>query len=107
MCYLDQFDKAPEQVRIRVRFYEQRTGEAGSISARGRVSGDDWHVATGGKRKDGGDIFVEEGRRQQMNFSEHSVIATAGQAAYIVAGKEIPLEIFHTDPISEGSRFFR
>lgn len=89
-AYLDQFDKPPEQVRIRVRFYEQRTGEAGSISARGRVSGDDWHVATGGKRKDGGDIFVEEGRRQQMNFSEHAVIATAGQAAYIVAGKEIP-----------------
>lgn len=89
-AYLDQFDKPLEQVRIRVRFYEQRTGEAGSISARGRVSGDDWHVATGGKRKDGGDIFVEEGRRQQMNFSEHAVIATAGQAAYIVAGKEIP-----------------
>jgi hypothetical protein len=89
-AYLDQFDKAPEQVRIRVRFYEQRTGETGSISARGRVSGDDWQVATGGKRKDGADISVEEGRRQRTNFSEHAVIATAGQAAYIVAGKEIP-----------------
>lgn len=89
-AYLDQFDKPPEQVRIRVRFYEQRTGEAGSISARGRVSGDDWHAATGGRRKDGAEISVEEGRRQQANFSEHSVIATTGQAAYIVAGKEIP-----------------
>ena len=89
-AYLDQFDKPLEQVRIRVRFYEQRSGEAGSVSARGRVSGDDWHAATGGRRKDGADISVEEGRRQRTNFSEHSVIATAGQAAYIIAGKEIP-----------------
>ena len=89
-AYLDQFDKPLEQVRIRVRFYEQRSGEAGSVSARGRVSGDDWHAATGGRRKDGADISVEEGRRHRTNFSEHSVIATAGQAAYIIAGKEIP-----------------
>ncbi len=89
-AYLDQFDKPLEQVRIRVRFYEQRSGEAGSVSARGRVSGDDWHAATGGRRKDGADISVEEGRRQRTNFSEYSVIATAGQAAYIIAGKEIP-----------------
>jgi len=89
-AYLAKFDKPLEQVRIRVRFYEQRSGEAGSASARGRISGDDWHVTTGAKRKDGADISVEEGRRQRTNFSEHSVIATAGQAAYIIAGKEIP-----------------
>jgi type II secretory pathway component GspD/PulD (secretin) len=88
--YLGQFDKPLEQVRIRVRFYEQRVGEAGSASARGRASGDDWQVATGGRKKDGADISVEGGRRRQTNFSEHSVIATAGQAAYILAGKEIP-----------------
>ena len=89
-AYLDHFDKPLEQVRIRVRFYEQRSGEAGSVSARGRVSGDDWHAATGGRRKDGADISVKEGRRHRTNFSEHSVIAAAGQAAYIIAGKEIP-----------------
>ncbi|MGB5749758.1 MAG: secretin N-terminal domain-containing protein [Desulfobacterales bacterium] len=88
--YLGQFDKPLEQVRIRVRFYEKRAGEAGTASARGRVSGEDWKVATGGRRKDGVDISVEGGHRQQTNFSEHSVIATAGQAAYIIAGKEIP-----------------
>ena len=89
-AYLGHFDKPLEQVRIRVRFYEQRAGEAGSASARGRASGDDWEVATGGRKKDGADISVEGGHRRQTNFSEHSVIATAGQAAYIVAGKEIP-----------------
>jgi len=89
-AYLDQFDKPLDQVRIRVRFYEQRTGEVGSASARGRVSGEDWHVATGGRRKDGADISVEKARRHRTNFSEHSIIATAGQVAYIVAGKEIP-----------------
>jgi len=89
-AYLGQFDKPLEQVRIRVRFYEKRSGEAGTASARGRASGEDWQVATGGRRKDGVDISVESGRRQQTNFSEHAVIATAGQAAYIIAGKEIP-----------------
>jgi type II secretory pathway component GspD/PulD (secretin) len=89
-AYLDNFDKPLEQVRIRVRFYERRAGESGAVSARGRISGDDWHASAGGRRKDGADISVEEGRRRRTNFSEHSVIATAGQAAYIVAGKEIP-----------------
>ena len=89
-AYLGQFDKPLEQVRIRVRFYENRAGEAGTASARGRASGEDWQVVTGGRRKDGADISIEGGRRQQTNFSEHSVIATAGQAAYIIAGKEIP-----------------
>jgi len=89
-AYLAEFDKALEQVRIRVRFYEQRTAEAGAATARGRVSGDDWHASVGGRRQDGADISVEETRRQRTNFSEHAVIATAGQAAYIIAGKEIP-----------------
>jgi len=89
-AYLGQFDKPIEQVRIRVRFFEHRSGETGSATSRGRASGDGWQVATSGRRKDGADISVEGGRRQQTNFSEHSVIATAGQAAYIIAGKEIP-----------------
>ena len=89
-AYLAQFDIPLEQVRIRVRFYEQRAGEAGSASARGRVSGEDWHAAAGGRRKDGADISIKDGRRQRSNFSEHTVIATAGQAAYIIAGKEVP-----------------
>ncbi len=95
--YLDQFDKPLEQIRIRVRFYEQRTGEAGSVSARARVSGEDWHAATGGRRKDGADITLEEARRYRTNFSEHAVIASAGQAAYIIAGKEVPYHERWTD----------
>ena len=76
--YLAEFDIPLEQVRIRVRFYEQRSGEAGSATVRGRVSGDDWHASVGGRRKDGADISVEAGRRRRTNFSEHAVIATAG-----------------------------
>ena len=88
--YLAQFDIPLEQVRIRVRFYENRVGTEGSVQARGRVSGDDWHASVGGRRKDGADIEVEESRLRRSNFSEQSVIATAGQPAYIIAGKEIP-----------------
>jgi len=89
-AYLAKFDIPLEQVRIRVRFYEQRAGEAGSVSVRGRVSDEDWHAAAGGRKKDGADISLRQGRRQRTNFSEHAVIATAGQAAYIIAGKEVP-----------------
>jgi type II secretory pathway component HofQ len=89
-AYLAEFDKPLEQVRIRVRFYEQQAAEAGSAAVRARISGDDRQAAVGGRRKDGADIFVEEARRHRTNFSEHAVIATAGQAAYIIAGKEIP-----------------
>jgi len=89
-AYLAEFDIPLEQVRIRVRFFEQRTAEAGAATVRGRVSDDDWQASVGGRRQDGVDISVEETRRHQTNFSEHAVIATAGQAAYIIAGKEIP-----------------
>lgn len=89
-AYLAKFDIPLAQVRIRVRFYEQRAGEAGSVSVRGRVSDEDWHAAAGGRKKDGADISLREGRRQRTNFSEHAVIATTGQAAYIIAGKEVP-----------------
>jgi len=85
--YLAEFDKPLEQVRIKVRFYERRTGDSGAASVRARVSGDDWHASVGGRREDGADISADQASRRRTNFSEHTVIATSGQAAYIVAGR--------------------
>jgi type II secretory pathway component GspD/PulD (secretin) len=88
--YLDGFDKPLEQVRIHVRFYEPRADAAGAVAARGKVSGDNISVATGGKKKDGVDLSLKSRDRSQTNFSEFFVFATSGQPAFIRAGQEIP-----------------
>ena len=88
--YLDVFDKPFEQVRIHVRFYENRADAAGAVSARGKVSGDNVSAATGGKKKDGVDLSLKSRSRSQSSFSEFFVFATSGQPAFIQAGNEIP-----------------
>ena len=88
--YLDVHDKPLEQVRIHVRFYEPRADAAGATAARGKVSGHNMRVATGGKTKDGVDRSLKSRNRSQTNFSEFFVFATSGQPAFIRAAKEIP-----------------
>jgi type II secretory pathway component GspD/PulD (secretin) len=89
-AYLDQFDKPLEQVRIHVRFYENRAVADRSVSARGRISGDNLSAAIGGKKKDGVDLSIEDRRRRESNYSEFFVLATNGSPAFIRAGQEIP-----------------
>ena len=88
--YLDVFDKPLEQVRIHVRFQENRAGAAGAVAARAKVSNDNLSASTGGKKKDGLDLSLQSGRRSQANFSEFFVFATSGQPAFIRAGQQIP-----------------
>ncbi|CAB1064036.1 hypothetical protein D1BOALGB6SA_8827 [Olavius sp. associated proteobacterium Delta 1] len=90
--YLDVYDKPFEQVRIHVRFYENRADAAGAVSARGKASGDNLSAATGRKKNDGVDLSLKSRRRSQANFSEFFVFATSGQPAFIRAGKEIPYQ---------------
>lgn len=88
--YLDVFDKPLEQVKIHVRFQENRTGAGGAVAARGKVSDDNWSIATSGKKNDGVDLSLKSHRRSQTIFSEFFVFATSGQPAFIRAGQEIP-----------------
>jgi type II secretory pathway component GspD/PulD (secretin) len=88
--YLDMFDKPIEQVKIHVRFQENRVAAAGAVAARGKVSGDNLSIAAGGKKDDGADLSLKSRRRSQTNFSEFFVFATSGQPAFIRAGQEIP-----------------
>jgi len=88
--YLDVYDKPLEQVRIHIRFYENRTDAAGAVGARGKVSDDNVSVAAGGKKKDGVDLSLKSRHRSQTNFSEFFVFATSGQPAFIRVAKEIP-----------------
>ena len=96
---LDRLDKPVEQVRIHVRFYTAATERDRSVAARGRISNDNLSIATGGKRKDGVDIAVEDRERRLENDSEFFVMAMSGSPAFIRAGQEIPYR--------HGSSFFR
>jgi len=90
--YLDVYDKPIEQVRIHVRFQENKAEAAGAVSARAKVSNDSLRAASGGKKNDGVDVALKSRRRSQTNFSEFFVFATSGQAAFIRAGQEIPYQ---------------
>jgi hypothetical protein len=89
-AYLDRFDRPVEQVRVHVRFHTLEENRDSEVSARGRISNDNVKAATGGKKKDGGDISVDDRKRRQKSDSEFFVIAMSGSPAYIRAGKEIP-----------------
>ena len=98
-AYLDRFDRPVEQVRIHIRFHKMGEDKDSEVSAHGRISNDNVSVAIGGKKKDGGDISLEERARRQKNDSEFFVVAMSGSPAYIRAGEEIP---YH-----QNSAFFR
>lgn len=89
-AYVDQFDQPLEQVRIHVRFHENRAVADRSLSARGKISGDNLSAASGGKKKDGVDLSIEDRRHLESNYSEFFVFTTTGSPAFIRAGQEIP-----------------
>ena len=88
--YIEAFDRPQELVRIRVRFHQKQTDDTGKVKARGRISDDNFRVATGGRNKDGVDISIEDRHRDQTDYSEYFVVTTSGSPAYIIAGEEIP-----------------
>jgi hypothetical protein len=98
-AYLDRFDRPVEQVRIHVRFHTIEKDRDSEVSARGRISNDNLSVATGGKKKVGVDISVENRECRQKSDSEFFIVAMSGTPAYIRAGKEIPY--------NQSSAFFR
>jgi len=89
-AFLERFDKPPRQVRVRVRFQEERLSRKRSFSTEGSVSGGNWRVTTGGKRRDGIDIRIHDSDRQQSKSSEYFINVLSGSPAYILAGKNIP-----------------
>jgi type II secretory pathway component GspD/PulD (secretin) len=89
-AYLAEFDKAVEQVRIHVRFYEKLADAAQAAKARARVSGNDWHISAGGKKKNGIDIKKKQKTGQNRSLSQYFVTTASGSPAYIRAGQEIP-----------------
>ena len=78
---LDRLDKPVEQVRIHVRFHTAGTDRDRSLKARGRISSDNLSIATGGKRKDGVDISVQDRKHRIESDSEFFVMAMSGSTS--------------------------
>ena len=88
--FLETFDTAPQQVRIRLRFNEKAASEERSIKGRGRVSGNGWSVSVGQKTADGIDIKVDDRKENEQQTSEHVLVTTSGSPAYILTGLDVP-----------------
>lgn len=88
--YLAAVDKPVEQVRIRVRFYENQSDDRDSGSVEGQISGKDWSASTGGRSKDGVEVDLEAQKRGRTALSEYFVTTVCGSPAYIKTGLEIP-----------------
>jgi len=89
-AYLDKFDRPVEQVRIHVRFQTNGEDHESAIAVRGRLSNDELSVATGGRKKDGADISVDDRRFRQQRYSETFVVTMSGSPALIRTGRQIP-----------------
>ena len=89
-AFLETFDTAPQQVRIRLRFNEKAASKERSIEGRGRVSGNGWSVSVGQKTEDGIDIEVDERNENKQQTSEHVLVTTSGIPAYILTGIDVP-----------------
>lgn len=88
--FLETFDTAPQQVRIRLRFNEKASSAERSIKGRGRVSGNGWSIATGEKTADGVEIRLDDRQKQQQETNEHVLVTTSGTPAYLLTGADVP-----------------
>jgi hypothetical protein len=92
--FLEGFDYPLEQVKVSVRFKDNRNRNAASVDGEGRISGDDWDVSTGDRDRedDGLSVRLEGQRVKRQSESEYYLTVSSGSAAYIAAGTSVPFE---------------
>ena len=86
---MENFDKAIEQAKIRVRFNENYSDAGRTVSAGGSLHGKNWKISSGTK-KNGVDVRIEDIDKSRHTGSEYYVTVASGSPAYIVTGKSIP-----------------
>ena len=89
-AFLPEIDVMGRQVRIRVKFQEIRLAGDRSLSAEGSVSGNEWEVSKGKRKREGLNIDVRGENSLKRRSSESFISVTSGSSAYIVAGEDIP-----------------
>ena len=88
--FLPNVDVLGKQVRIRVKFKEVRSSKDRSLSAGGNVSGKEWEVSKGRKKRRGLSVDVVDESTRKKRSSESFITVTSGSSAYIIAGEDIP-----------------
>jgi len=88
--FLPNVDVLGKQVRIRVKFKEVRSSNDRSLSAGGNVSGKEWEVSKGRKKRRGLSVDVVDESTSKKRSSESFITVTSGSSAYIIAGEDIP-----------------
>jgi protein transport protein HofQ len=88
--FLDVFDRPARQVRISLRFQENRFTGGRSVSAGGSISGKDWRVNVGKKKSRGFNVDLRDQNRRTQSSYETFVNVASGSSAYILTGKDIP-----------------
>jgi len=85
-------DRPLQAVTIRVRFGDDGSQSDRGVAAGGRVSGDDWAVSAGSRRRsrDGLDVRVQDRHVERSGESEAFVRTLSGSWAYIRVGRDIP-----------------
>jgi type II secretory pathway component GspD/PulD (secretin) len=88
--FLASMDKPVPQAVVRVRFDDERSARDRSLSASGRVSGDDWSVGTTGARRDGVRVRVQDRSASGGGSTEAMLRIMSGSRGYIRVGEDIP-----------------
>ena len=73
-----------------MKFLEIRLAGDRSLSAEGCVSGNEWEVSKGKRKREGLNIDVRGENSLKQRSSESFISVTSGSSAYIVAGEDIP-----------------
>jgi type II secretory pathway component GspD/PulD (secretin) len=88
--FLAGFDQLGKQARVRVRFQERGSSADRDVAARARVSGGDWRVSAGGRRRtDGVDVRLQDRSVTERGASEYFIAVVSGAPAYIMVGQDI------------------
>ncbi len=87
--FLEAFDRPAQQVRISLRFQENRLADRRLVSAGGSISGKGWSIRTGKKKGHGLTLDLHDQSRRIQSSYESFVKVASGSSAYIRTGKDI------------------
>ncbi len=87
--FLDVFDRPARQVRISLRFQENRFADERSVSAGGSISGKDWRVKIGKQKSSGFNVKINDQNQRTQSSYETFINVVSGSSAYIRTGKDI------------------
>lgn len=87
--FIERLDQPLEQLKIRVRFLENRQANKSTTRARGRISGENWEMKTHEQDQNSIHIHLDRKLENRRQESEFFLNVQSGRVAYIMVGEEI------------------